>query len=220
MTAGPAGRSTEDPVRILLVDGPDRDEVTELLADEASLEVVAEAARADEALAEAAGLAADVALVGAPFDGDGLDLCRALRSLRPELRCLILSARTDEDALYDAIMAGASGLVPRQGAELVHAVRVVGTGGSLLDPRTTAGLIDRLRREREAAAGLAGLTEEERAVFVLLGQGLTNREISRVLRVSDKVVKGHVSHLLGKLGLQRRPQLVALSARLRAEGEL
>jgi DNA-binding NarL/FixJ family response regulator len=206
-------------VRVLLVDGaePARREVAALLTRAESVEIVEQAASVAEALAAVTRQDADVAVLAAGLpDGDGLELCRELRTQLPDLRCLVLTSRTDEDSLFDAIMAGASGLAPRHGGDLAHAVRVVGSGGSLLDQRTTATLLARLRRERQHRNPLDLLTPQERVVLHLIGAGFANRQISAALLIADKVVKSHVSHLMGKLGLQRRTQLVELAAKLRA----
>jgi DNA-binding NarL/FixJ family response regulator len=115
-------------------------------------------------------------------------------------------------------MAGASGFVLKQvlGSDLINAVRTVGTGGSLLDPKTTAALMNRIRREREEQDPLHTLTEQEHAVFDLIGEGLTNRQIGERLFLAEKTVKNYVSHLLNKLGLQRRTQAAVLAAEMRA----
>jgi DNA-binding NarL/FixJ family response regulator len=208
-------------VRVLLVDdpGPAR-EVAGLLAAQDGVEVVGSAASAAEARTAVDRRPVDVALLATTLpDVDGLALCRELRTRAPELRCLLLTVRADDDALFDAVVAGASGLADRRGADLLEAVRIVGSGGSLLDDRTTAALLARLRRQRDTDDPLGRLTAQERAVLDLIGEGLPNRQISVALQLADKVVKGHVSHLLGKLGLQRRTQLVELAARLRANGD-
>jgi DNA-binding NarL/FixJ family response regulator len=210
-------------VRVLLVDGPEpaRREVAALLAQEESVEIVEQAASVAEALATATPQDADVALLAARLpDGDGLQLCRELRTQRPGLRCLVLTNGTGpgenaDDSLFDAIMAGASGLAPRHGADLARAVRVVGSGGSPLDRRATATLLARLRRERETHDPIDLLAPQERAVLDLIGAGVANRQIAASLLIADKAVKTHVSHLLGKLGLQRRAQLVEQAAKLR-----
>lgn len=208
-------------VRVLLVDdpGPAR-EVADLLAEETGFEVVEQATSVAEALVAVAGQAADVALLAARLpDGDGFALCRELRVQAPELRCLVLTSRADDDTLFDAIMAGAAGLAPRGGTDLVEALRIVGSGGSLLNQRATAALLARLRHERASGDPLARLTTEERAVLALIGDGLTNREIAAALRLAHKAVKSHVSHLMGKLGRQRRTQLIEVATRLPSGSE-
>jgi DNA-binding NarL/FixJ family response regulator len=205
-------------VRVLLVDDPvNAREVAGLLANAEGVELVRQAASGADALVAVAGLAADVALLACRLpDGDGLALCRQLRLKAPNLRCLLLTSHAyDDDNLFDAIMAGASGFAHRSGADLVRAVRIVGTGGSLLDQRSTTALLDRLRREREAGDPVAQLTGEERAVLALIADGRPNRHIAGLLGIDAKDVKAHVSHLMGKLGVQRRTQLADLADRLR-----
>src|SRR5205807_5803564 len=133
-------------------------------------------------------------------DGSGVELCRELRSRMPELNCLMLTSYADDEALFDAIMAGASGFVLKQvlGSDLTKAVHTVGSGGSLLDPRTTSALLNRIRRERVDGDPLVELTEQERKVFDLIGGGLTNREIGNRLHLAEKTVKNYVSHVLAK----------------------
>jgi two-component system, NarL family, response regulator DevR len=151
-------------------------------------------------------------------DGNGVELCRDLKSELPGLVCLMLTSYADDDALFDAIMAGASGFVLKQvlGLDLLNAIRTVGDGGSLLDPKTTAALMNRIRRERVDQNPIDKLTEQERAVFDLIGEGLTNRQIGEKLFLAEKTVKNYVSNLLGKLGMQRRTQAAALAAETRA----
>jgi DNA-binding NarL/FixJ family response regulator len=151
-------------------------------------------------------------------DGNGVELCRDLRSLLPDLRCLILTSYSDDEALLNAIMAGASGFVLKQvlGNDLITAVRKVGAGESLLDSKTTAALMKRIRTGKPDGGGpLAGLTEQERAVFDLVGEGMTNRQIAERLYLAEKTVKNYVSHLLAKLGMQRRTQAAVLAAELK-----
>jgi DNA-binding NarL/FixJ family response regulator len=150
-------------------------------------------------------------------DGNGIELCRDLKSALPDLNCLMLTSYADDDALFDAIMAGASGFVLKQvlGLDLLNAIRTVGAGGSLLDPKTTTALMNRIRRERENQNPLNQLTEQERAVFELIGEGLTNRQIGERLFLAEKTIKNYVSHLLSKLGMQRRTQAAVLAAELR-----
>ncbi|OLF07433.1 DNA-binding response regulator [Actinophytocola xinjiangensis] len=193
--------------------------ISDLLAHEPDLEIVGEAASVAEALARAPQVTPDVAVLDVRMpDGTGIELCRELRSQLPAVNCLMLTSYADDEALFDAIMAGASGFVLKQvlGLDLLNAIRVVGSGGSLLDPRTTTSLMNRIRREREEHDPLAALTEQERAVFDLIGQGMTNRQIGEKLFLAEKTVKNYVSHLLNKLGMQRRTQAAVLAAELRA----
>jgi DNA-binding NarL/FixJ family response regulator len=208
-------------IRILLVDDHEivRRGIADLIGTADDLEVVGEAASVAEALARAPQVNANVAILDVRMpDGNGIELCRELRSQLPDLNCLMLTSYADDEALVDAIMAGASGFVLKQvlGSDLINAVRTVGTGGSLLDPKTTAALMNRIRREREEQDPLHTLTEQERAVFDLIGEGMTNRQIGERLFLAEKTVKNYVSHLLNKLGLQRRTQAAVLAAEMRS----
>jgi DNA-binding NarL/FixJ family response regulator len=211
-------------IRIFLVDDHEivRRGIADLFEDEPDFQVVGEAASVGEAMARIPASSPDVAVLDIRLpDGSGVELCRDLRSTMPELNCLMLTSYADDEALFDAIMAGASGFVLKQvlGSDLVTAVRTVGEGGSLLDPRTTSALLQRIRREREKADPLTALTEQERAVFDLIGEGLTNRQIGERLFLAEKTVKNYVSHLLAKLGMQRRTQAAVLAADLRRNTE-
>ena len=212
-------------VRVFLLDDHEvvRRGVADLLEAEPDLTVVGEAATAAEALARVPALRPDVAVLDVRLpDGDGVTVCRELRSLLPDLRCLMLTSFADDDALFDAIMAGASGYVLKQirGTDLVGAVRTVASGQSLLDPRTTAKVLERMRAAAEDKGPVAGLSEQERTVLALIGEGLTNREIGERMFLAEKTVKNYVSHLLAKLGMQRRTQAAILATELRRTGDL
>ncbi|MFE5707827.1 response regulator [Rhodococcus koreensis] len=207
--------------RVFLVDDHEivRRGLVDLLGSVPDLEVVGEAASVGEAMARVPGSGADVAVLDVRLpDGNGVELCRDLRAALPELRCLMLTSYSDDEALFDAIMAGASGFVLKQilGTDLVAAVRTVGEGGSLLDSRATSALMNRIRSARRDDP-LAQLSEQERAVFDLIGEGLTNREIAERLFLAEKTIKNYVSRLLSKLGMQRRTQAAVLATELRKE---
>ena len=209
-------------VRVLLVDDHEivRRGIAELIGTTNDLEVVGEASGVAEAKARAQQVNADVAVLDVRMpDGNGIELCRDLKSELPDLNCLMLTSYADDEALFDAIMAGASGFVLKQvlGLDLLNAIRTVGAGGSLLDPKTTAALMNRIRRERENQNPLNQLTEQERAVFDLIGEGLTNRQIGERLFLAEKTIKNYVSHLLGKLGMQRRTQAAVLATELKKQ---
>ena len=217
--------SASGPVRVFLLDDHEvvRRGVADLLEAEPDLTVVGEAATAAEALARVPAVRPDVAVLDVRLpDGDGVMVCRELRSLLPDLRCLMLTSFADDDALFDAIMAGASGYVLKQirGTDLVGAVRTVAGGQSLLDPRTTAKVLERMRAAAEDRGPVAGLSEQERTVLALIGEGLTNREIGERMFLAEKTVKNYVSHLLAKLGMQRRTQAAILATELRRTGDL
>ena len=210
-------------IRVFLLDDHEvvRRGVGELLDSESDLEVVGEASTAAEALARVPAVRPDVAVLDVRLpDGDGVTVCRELRSRLPELRCLMLTSFADDEALFDAIMAGAAGYVLKQirGTELVDAIRTVATGQSLLDPRTTSRMLERMRATATRSDPLAELTDQERTVLSLIGEGLTNREIGERMFLAEKTVKNYVSHLLAKLGMQRRTQAAVLATELRHNG--
>ncbi|MFK0100275.1 response regulator [Streptomyces sp. NPDC091040] len=207
--------------RVFLVDDHEvvRRGLRDLIDDEPDMEVVGEAATAEQGLARGLALRPDVAVLDVRLpDGDGVGVCRELRSGLPGLACLMLTSFDDEDALLDAIMAGAAGYVLKQinGSDLVSAIRTVATGQSMLDPATTARLMRSLRGPEERKSPederLAGLSEREHSVLELIGEGLTNRQIAQRLYLSEKTVKNHISRLLGKLGVERRVQAAVIAA--------
>ena len=207
--------------RIFLVDDHEivRRGVADPFEDEPDLEIVGEAATVSEAMARIPALGVNVAVLDVRMpDGNGVELCRDLRSQLPELRCLILTSYSDDEALLNAIMAGASGFVLKQvlGNDLITAVRKVGAGESLLDAKTTEALMKRIRQGKDDGGPLAGLTDQERAVFELVGEGLTNRQIATRLYLAEKTVKNYVSALLAKLGMERRTQAAVLAAELKS----
>ena len=217
----PAART----VTVFLLDDHEvvRRGVADLIEAEPDLTVVGEASTAAEALARVPAVRPDVAVLDVRLpDGDGVTVCRELRSKLPELRCLMLTSFADDDALFDAIMAGASGYVLKQirGTDLVGAVRTIASGQSLLDPRTTAQVLDRMRTAAEKKGPVAMLSEQERTVLGLIGEGLTNRQIGERMSLAEKTVKNYVSHLLAKLGMQRRTQAAVLATELRRTGDL
>lgn len=206
--------------RVFLVDDHEvvRVGIRELLSASPDLEVVGEAASVTEALTMVPAANPDVAVLDVRLpDGNGIELCRELRSRMPELNVLMLTSFTDDEALFDAIMAGASGFVLKRilGTDLTTAVKTVAAGQSLLDARSTAALLNRIRREREQGDPVRALTEQERTVFDYIGDGLTNRQIADKMFLAEKTVKNYVSHLLAKLGLERRTQAAVLASQLR-----
>nr|WP_205615797.1 response regulator transcription factor [Streptomyces harenosi] len=213
----------EGQIRVFLLDDHEvvRRGVHDLLAGEDGIEVVGEAGTAAEALARIPAARPDVAVLDVRLpDGSGVEVCRDIRSRDESVRCLMLTSFSDDEALFDAIMAGASGYVLKdiRGGELLTAVRDVAAGGSLLDPVATARVLERLRGGGPRADDrLARLTEQERRILELIGEGLTNRAIGERLHLAEKTVKNYVSSLLSKLGMQRRSQAAAYVARMQAE---
>jgi DNA-binding NarL/FixJ family response regulator len=212
--------SPQSPIRVFLLDDHEvvRRGVHDLLDAEPDIEVIGEAGTVAQALARGPALRPDVAVLDVRLpDGDGITVCRELRSGMPELACLMLTSFDDDDALLDAIMAGAAGYVLKQikGSDLVSAVRTVASGQSMLDPATTARLMNSLRDEGGAEPeqqALAALSPREREILGLIGEGLTNRQIGKRLYLSEKTVKNNVSRLLAKLGVERRIQAAVIAS--------
>jgi two-component system response regulator DevR len=194
--------------------------VADLLEADPGLAVIGEASSVAQALARIPALRPDVAVLDVRLpDGNGIELCRDLRSNLPELNVLILTSFTDEEAMLNAILAGAGGYVIKDigGLQLVSAVHQVGSGRSLLDNRAAATLMAKLRADADAdadAGPLAALSEHERTLLDLIGEGLTNRQISERMFLAEKTIKNYVSRLLTKLGLERRTQAAVLVTKM------
>ena len=205
-------------LRIFLVDDHEvvRRGVRDMLEAEDDFEVVGEAGTVQEALNRIPTARADIAVLDVRLpDGNGVELCRELRSTQPSLSCLMLTSFDDEDALFEAIVAGASGYVLKQvkGNEIVNAVRQVGEGKSLLDPVVTNRVIERLRNPVTEDPRMASLSGQERKILDLLALGLTNRQIADEMYLAEKTVKNYVSNLLTKMGMSRRTEAAVYAAR-------
>ena len=205
-------------MRVFLLDDHEivRRGVRDLLEAEDDLEVVGEAGTAQEALGRLAATRPDVAVLDVRLpDGDGVEVCREIRSTHPEIACLMLTSFADDEALFAAIMAGAAGYVLKQvrGTDLLEGIRRVAAGGSLLDPSVTARVLDRLRQD-PVDDELAGLTPQERRLLDLIAEGLTNRQIGERMYLAEKTVKNYVSNLLSKLHMHRRTEAAVYAARL------
>jgi DNA-binding NarL/FixJ family response regulator len=206
-------------IRVFLLDDHEivRRGVRDLLDTEPGITVIGEAGTATAALARIPALKPDVAVLDIRLpDGDGVTVCRDLRSKMPQLACLMLTSYSDDEALVEAIMAGAAGYVLKQirGTDLVGAIRTIASGQSLLDPQAAATVMRRLRDQATATDPLAALTDQERRILALIGEGLTNRQIGDRLFLAEKTVKNYVSALFAKLGMQRRAQAAAYAARI------
>src|SRR5262244_1807521 len=191
--------------------------VRDLLEAERDITVVGEAGTAASALARIPALRPDVAVLDVRLpDGDGVSVCREIRSQMPGVACLMLTSFGDDEALFDAIMAGAAGYVLKQirGTDLVGAVRTVASGQSLLDPQAASKVMRRMRDQSTRADPLAALTDQERRILELIGEGLTNRQIGERMYLAEKTVKNYVSALFAKLGMERRTQAAAYAARI------
>jgi DNA-binding NarL/FixJ family response regulator len=211
-------------VRVFVLDDHElvRRGVRELLALEPDLEVVGEAATAAEALEKIAQTSPDVVILDVRLgetvtDRSGIEACRDIRSAYPAMPCLMLTAFADDDARFASIMAGASGYVLKQihGTELLAAIRRVANGEGLLDPEVTAQVLDRLRNPPPSQPNpLEGLSAQECEILGHIAAGRTNREIGAAMFLAEKTIKNYVSTLLGKLGMARRSEAAAFSARV------
>ncbi len=221
VTAGkPSG--VPETIKVFLLDDHEivRMGVRDLLEAEPGITVIGEAGTAASALARIPALKPDVAILDVRLpDGDGVSVCRDIRSKMPQLAVLMLTSFSDDEALFDAIMAGAAGYVLKQirGTDLVGAVRTIASGQSLLDPEAASRVMRRMRDQAAAADPLAGLTDQERRILALIGEGLTNRQIGDRLFLAEKTVKNYVSALFAKLGMQRRAQAAAYAAHVFSE---
>jgi two-component system response regulator DevR len=207
-------------IRVFLLDDHEvvRRGLRELLETDGGLEVVGEAGTAEEAMSRIPPTRPDVAVLDVRLpDGDGVEVCREIRSQHPEIQCLILTSFSDDEALFQAIMAGAAGYLLKQvkGNDLLDAVRLVARGQSLLDPAVTARVLARLRHGEETDERMERLTDQERRILDLIAEGLTNRQIAEQMHLAEKTVKNYVSNLLAKLGMERRTQAAVYATRLR-----
>jgi len=208
-----------DPIRVYLLDDHDvvREGLKFLLEQQEDIVVVGQSATATEATARIPALRPDVAVLDARLpDGSGIEVCRAVRAVDPTINALILTSYDDDEALFAAIMAGASGYVLKEirSSDLVSAVRHVASGRSLIDPAMTATVLERIRNGPETPDELAALTDQERILLGHIAEGLTNRQIAEQMFLAEKTVKNYVSSILAKLGLERRTQAAVLASKL------
>ena len=206
-------------IKVFLLDDHEivRRGVKDVLEAEPDITVVGEAGTAASALARIPALRPDVAVLDVRLpDGDGVSVCRDIRSKMPEVACLMLTSYGDDEALFDAIMAGAAGYVLKQirGTDLAGAVRAIASGESLLDPEAAGRVMTRMREQVVRSDPLAGLTDQERRVLELIGEGLTNRQIGEQMFLAEKTIKNYTSALFAKLGMERRTQAAAYAARV------
>jgi DNA-binding NarL/FixJ family response regulator len=197
--------------------------IRQLLESEDDIEVIGDAGTAAQALARIPALRPDVAILDVRLpDGEGVTVCREVRSaVTPPPACLMLTSYSDDEALFGAIMAGASGYLLKQvgGVDLVGAVRTIAAGGSLLDPKATAVVLERLRRSEEPEdPRYASLSPQERRILELIADGLTNRQIGAEMYLAEKTVKNYVSSLLHKLGMSRRTEAAVYATELNRRG--
>ncbi len=206
-------------VSVFIVDDHElvRRGVVDFLRAQEGVEVVGEAGTAEEALSRVGDARPDVVLLDVRLpDGSGIEVCREIRSRHPSVHCVVFTSYPDEESLFSAIMAGASGYLLKsiKADELLEALRKVAAGQSLLDPSVTGQVLDRIRGMQEADTRVAALTEQERRILDLIGEGLSNREIAERVHLAEKTVKNYVSSLLDKLGMERRTQAAVFADRL------
>jgi DNA-binding NarL/FixJ family response regulator len=211
--------SAQPGIKVFLLDDHEivRRGVRDMLEAEPDITVIGEAGTAESALARIPALRPDVAVLDVRLpDGDGVSVCREIRSRMPQVACLMLTSFGDDEALFDAIMAGAAGYVLKQirGTDLIGAVRTVARGESMLDPEAASKVMARMRDQASKADPLAGLTPQERKILELIGEGLTNRQIGERMFLAEKTVKNYVSALFAKLGMERRTQAAAYASRI------
>jgi two-component system response regulator DevR len=205
------------PTRVFLLDDHEivRRGVAQLVDAEPDLEVVGQAGSAAEVLPLIAQTNPDVAVLDVRLqDGTGIEVCRDIRSGHPDVACLILTSFADDRALVDASLAGAAGYVLKQvrGNDLLDSIRRVAEGAQLLDAATVRLGMQRLR---ESDVGkIDTLTDQERRIFDLIGEGMSNRQIAEEMYLAEKTVKNYVSNMLAKLGMSRRTEAAAFAARL------
>lgn len=221
---GPVSSAAESVtvIRVFLMDDHEivRRGLAELIGLESDMEIVGEAGTTTEAMHRIPAARPHVAVLDVRLpDGNGVEVCRDVRSLMPEVHCLMLTSYSDDEALFDAIMAGASGYALKdiRGGDLVDAIRQVAAGKSLLDPLATTRVLERLRNGQKQDSRLDALTDQEKRILDLIGEGLTNRQIGDQMHLAEKTIKNYVSSLLAKLGMERRTQAAAFVARMSAE---
>lgn len=211
-------------LKVMLVDDHEvvRQGLRSLIESEEDLEVVAEASSGKQAVDTARTSSPDVVVMDIRMpDGDGVTACREIRDLNPEIQVIMLTSFSDDEALFNSIMAGAAGFVLKQirGRDLIEAIRTVGSGGSLLDPGAARRVLERLRKAKieEKDPKLARLSPQEERILDLIAEGSTNREIGERIKLSDKTVKNYVSSILQKLEVARRSEAASYITRAHAE---
>ncbi len=215
---------SDTPTKVLIVDDHEivRKGLVMLISRQEDLVVAGEAGAAAEAVQKARELSPDVVVLDIRMpDGSGVEACRDIRAENPDVKVLMLTSYSDEEAVMGSIMAGASGYLLKEirSEEIVDAIKRVGAGQSLLDPMVTASVLDRIRNGNDADDGWNQLTSQEQRILESIAEGKTNREIAQEIHLSDKTVKNYVSNILGKLEVSRRSQAAAYLAERRARRE-
>jgi two-component system response regulator DevR len=209
----------QSTIRVYLLDDHEivRQGIRTFLEAAGDIEIVGESGSAVDAAHRIPALRPHVAVLDARLpDGSGIEVCRTVRSVDPSINALILTSYDDDEALFSAIMAGASGYVLKEikSSDLLSAIRHVATGESLIDPALTRRVLERVRNPTTTAPELAQLTEQEIKLLEYIAEGLTNKEIGEQMFLAEKTVKNYVSTVLAKLGVERRTQAAVIAAKL------
>jgi DNA-binding NarL/FixJ family response regulator len=210
-------------IRVFLLDDHElvREGIRSLLESDADIEVVGEASTAAEAMIRIPLAKPDVAILDVRLDdGNGVDVCRDVRSAMPELVCLMLTSFADDEALYASIMAGAAGYVLKQirARDLIDDVKKVAGGASLMDARMVAKVIERIANPPAADERFSSLSPQEQRILALIAEGKTNRQIAEEIFVSEKTVKNYTTNLLSKLKMNNRTEAAIYATKLQASG--
>ncbi len=222
----PVGRRTEPchngdvPIRVFILDDHEmvREGIRSLLESDEELEVVGEASTAAEALTRIPLARPNVAILDVRLeDGNGIEVCRDVRSAHPEISCLMLTSFADDEALFASVMAGAAGYVLKQirGRDLVDDVKKVAGGASLMDPRAVARVVERIANPPQVPSALAQLSPQERRLLDFIAEGLTNRQIAEMMFLSEKTVKNYMTGLLSKLNMSNRTEAAVFATKLK-----
>ena len=215
------------PLRVMLVDDHAvvRRGLRDLLSERADINVVGEAGTVKQALDEAARLKPDVVVMDLRLpDGSGVEACRAIRSAHPETKVLILTSHADQNALFAAVIAGASGYLLKDlnPASIQDAVTQIGRGGAMLDPQMATGVLERLRKGQGAHPAddaFSSLSPQEDRILEMIADGMTNGEIASKLQLAEKTIKNYVSQIYAKLNVERRSQAARLATERRLRKE-
>jgi two-component system response regulator DevR len=206
-------------IRVFLLDDHEmvREGLCNLLESDEDIEVVGQAATAEEALPRIPLTKPEVAILDVRLgDGSGIEVCREVRSLYPEVVCLMLTSFADDEALYASVMAGAAGYVLKQirSRDLIADVKKVAGGASLIDPRAVARVVDRIANPPKSPAALSALSPQERRLLEFIAEGLTNRQIAEAMFLSEKTVKNYMTGLLNKLNMSNRTEAAIFATKL------
>lgn len=218
----PSCQNGEMSVRVFLLDDHElvREGIRTLLESDAEIEVVGEAATATEALTRIPLAQPDVAILDVRLEeGNGIEVCREVRSAVPGMACLILTSFADDEALYASVMAGASGFILKQikARDLIEDVKKVANGASLMDPRAVANVVERIANPPAGDPVLESLSPQERRVLDLIAEGQTNKQIAESMFLAEHTVKNYITGLLRKLKMASRTEAAIYATKLKTD---